>query len=91
MAVENKPLLLRRGGTVLMRGWPCAAACPASHEEEGLVPLDRPAHSQAILVAAELRPGARLGEVIARVEVFVANELKQRAVQIVAAGFSPPP
>src|ERR1035441_4072295 len=56
-------------------------------EEKRLVLAEGPTHRQAVLVPAKLRPPAWLRKVVPGVQVFVAKELKQCAVELVAAGF----
>ena len=55
-------------------------------KEERLVLADRTADRQPILIPAELRLRARLREIVAGVQILIAEEFEQRAVELVAAG-----
>src|ERR1035441_34026 len=57
-------------------------------EEERLVLADGPTHRQAVLVPAKLRTPAGLREIVPGVQVLIAEELKERAVELVAARLS---
>lgn len=64
-----------------------ARALPVG-EEEGAIAAEGSAEDEAVLVAAEAGFGVGgIGEEVARVQAFVAEEFKERAVELVGAGF----
>ncbi len=56
-------------------------------KEERLIPADRSAYRQPVLVSPKFRPRAGLRKIVPGVQIFVAKELKKRPVELVAAGF----
>ena len=56
-------------------------------KEERLIPADRPAYRQPVLVPAKFRPPAWLRKIVPGVQILIAEELKKRPVELIAAGF----
>src|ERR1039458_3922795 len=56
-------------------------------KEERLIPADRPASRQPVLVPAKFRPPAWLRKIVPGVQILIAEELKERPAEPIAAGF----
>ena len=69
---------------MLNRVMPVSSRVPCQSAKKNVLLLpDRPAERESVLVAAEFRPGSGLGKIVARVQILVAKELEERAVEVV--------